>query len=70
MNDDITAQAKPGLAYTAGPDLWARVPEFTYALPGASWAVARTAPSGVLLLMWFAAAVWFASRATRRLAAG
>jgi ABC-2 type transport system permease protein len=69
MNDDITRHARPGVAYVAGPDLWATVPEFTYELPGAAWALRRTLPSLGLLLAWCDATLWFASRATRRLSA-
>ena len=36
MNDDIARHAKPGAAYTAGPDLWSKVPEFRYDPPGPS----------------------------------
>jgi ABC-2 type transport system permease protein len=67
MNEDIARNAKPGTAYVAGPDLWAAVPEFTYELPGAQWALRQTAPSLGLLVAWFAGSFWFASRATRRL---
>jgi ABC-2 type transport system permease protein len=69
MNDDIARNARPGVAYVAGSELWATVPEFTYELPGTWWALQRTAPSLGLLLAWFAGALWFASRATRRIAA-
>jgi ABC-2 type transport system permease protein len=69
MNDDITRNARPGVAYVAGPDLWAAVPEFTYELPSAAWALHRTLPSLGLLLAWCGATLWFASRAARRLSA-
>jgi ABC-2 type transport system permease protein len=69
MNNDIANHAKPGVAYTAGPELWAQVPEFTYTLPDAAWALARTAPGIAWLFAWLAASVWFAARATRRLVA-
>jgi ABC-2 type transport system permease protein len=69
MNGDIARNSKPGVAYVAGPELWAQVPEFSYQLPGARWALRRTLLSLVLLLGWFAGTVWFASRATRRLSA-
>jgi ABC-2 type transport system permease protein len=67
MNDDIARNAKPGVAYTAGPDLWAAVPEFTYELPAAGWALEQTAPSVGLLFLWLAGSLWFAARATRQL---
>jgi ABC-2 type transport system permease protein len=69
MNDDIARNSRPGVAYLADSDLWAKVPEFTYALPSASWALRQAAPSLLLLLAWVAGTVWFASRATRVLAA-
>jgi ABC-2 type transport system permease protein len=69
MNDDIARNSRPGVAYLANSDLWAKVPEFTYALPNASWALRQAAPSLLLLLMWVAGTVWFASRATRVLTA-
>jgi ABC-2 type transport system permease protein len=68
MNDDIVRNAKPGVAYVADSDLWARVPEFKYELPDASWALRQTMPSIGLLLGWLGGALWCASRATRRLA--
>ena len=68
MNDDIARNARPGVAYTAGPALWAQVPEFEYDLPGASWALRQAAPSLALLLAWCLAAFVFAAHATRRLA--
>jgi ABC-2 type transport system permease protein len=69
MNGDIARNSRPGVAYVANSDLWAKVPEFTYDLPRASWALRQTAPSLMLLLAWVAGTVWFASRATRVLAA-
>jgi ABC-2 type transport system permease protein len=67
MNDDITRNAKPGVAYEAGSNLWARVPEFDYDLPDAAWALRQTMPSIVLLVGWLVCGLCFASRATRRL---
>jgi ABC-2 type transport system permease protein len=69
MNDDIARNSRPGVAYVANSDLWAKVPGFTYELPSTSWALRQTAPSLMLLLAWCIGALWFASRATRRLAA-
>jgi ABC-2 type transport system permease protein len=69
MNADIASNAKPGVAYTAGSELWAKVPEFEYELPGSAWALRQSAPSIILLLAWCLAATWFAVRATRRLVA-
>jgi ABC-2 type transport system permease protein len=69
MNGDIARNAKPGVVYTAGGSLWSQVPEFTYRLPDTGWALRSAGVSFLLLLGWFGAAVWFTSRATRRLAA-
>ena len=41
MNGDIEQHAKPGEIYNAGPELWAKVPDFAYERPGASWALAH-----------------------------
>jgi ABC-2 type transport system permease protein len=67
MNADIAQNAKPGTAYVAGPELWAKVPEFDYELPGAAWALERNHISLLLLVAWCAVAVWFAFHATRQL---
>jgi ABC-2 type transport system permease protein len=69
MNADIARNAKPGVAYTAGSELWAQVPEFEYELPGSAWALREAAASIILLLAWCLGAAWFAVRATRRLVA-
>ena len=67
MNEDIARNSRPGVAYTAGPALWAQVSEFQYELPSALWALRQATPSAWLLLAWCVAAYWFAARATRRL---
>jgi ABC-2 type transport system permease protein len=69
MNGDIARNAKPGVVYTADSSLWSEVPEFTYRLPDTRWVLRNSRISLVLLLAWLAAAVWFASRAARRLVA-
>ena len=68
MNHDIAVNSKPGVAYTAGGELWAQVPEFVFRLPGAGWAIAQTWISLALLMAWLAGAVWFAARAPLRAA--
>ena len=68
MNDDITRNARPGIAYAAGPDLWAKVTEFTYELPGIAWVLARNWISLLLLLAWCATSIWFAARGALRAA--
>jgi ABC-2 type transport system permease protein len=70
MNDDITARAaRVDGPYTAGPDLWARVPDFDYRAPGAGWVLANHALSIGMLSVWLLASVVFAVAATRRLRA-
>jgi ABC-2 type transport system permease protein len=68
MNDDIVRNSKPGVAYAADTALWQKVPAFSYELPPVSWALGEAAPSLILLFAWFVGSLWFASRATRRLA--
>jgi ABC-2 type transport system permease protein len=69
MNDDIARNSRPGVVYAAGPSLWAKVPEFTYRLPDAWWALDRNQISLMTMTVWLMAALWFASRAARRLGA-
>lgn len=66
LNADIVAHAKPGAAYVAGPELWARVPAFDYRFPPAWWAVRQALPSALLLAVWGLASGWFALTAMRR----
>jgi ABC-2 type transport system permease protein len=66
MNDDIAAHAKPGVVYTAGSELWNRVPEFTYEAPGAGQVLEQNAVSLLLLGGWLLAAIGFAWRGTQR----
>jgi ABC-2 type transport system permease protein len=68
MNADIARNARPGIAYTAGLDLWSQVPPFAYDMPGVGWVLARNWSSVLLLLAWLGASIWFATAATRRLA--
>jgi ABC-2 type transport system permease protein len=67
MNDDIARNARPGVAYTAGPALWAQVPDFVYTMPTLSWVLERYALSLLLLAAWFAVSVWFAVQAGMRM---
>jgi ABC-2 type transport system permease protein len=67
LNGDITQSARPGAAYTAGPELWSKVPEFDYRLPPLGWTLSGSALSLGLLGAWFAASIWFAWRAGLRL---
>jgi ABC-2 type transport system permease protein len=68
MNDDIALNSRPGVVYTAESTLWSRVPEFSYRLPGAWWALRGNQIALAMLTVWLVAALVFASSATRRLA--
>lgn len=65
LNADIAAHTQAG--YTAGPELWARVPAFTYDAPGASWALGQARASVLLLAAWLAGGILFAARGAARL---
>lgn len=60
MNGDIAQHAKPGVVYTAGGELWNKVPEFSYEAPGSGWALRQNPSSVVLLGAWLVAAILFA----------
>jgi ABC-2 type transport system permease protein len=66
MNDDIARHARPGAAYLAGQELWARVPPFAYQRPGVGWVLARQWPGALALVAWFVLAWGFALGAVRR----
>jgi ABC-2 type transport system permease protein len=68
MNADITQHSRPGVVYTAGADLWARVPEFRYDPPGLKTVLAQQGASLLVLGAWLIAACWFAARSVSRLA--
>lgn len=69
MNDDIMAHPlKPGApAYLAGPEVWAKVPAFTYEPPGVHAVLSAHAWSLGLLGLWLVAAGWFALRSAAAL---
>jgi ABC-2 type transport system permease protein len=69
MNDDIFRNSRAGIVYTAGPELWARVPEFRYEPPGLGAVLVQQRLSLIVLGAWLVAACWFASRGVARLAA-
>ena len=67
MNEDMLVNgAQQGFAYTAGPDLWAKVPTFTYRPPTAMDAISRGAVDLLVLLGWTTIACLFAWGAVRR----
>jgi ABC-2 type transport system permease protein len=66
MNGDIAENSKPGVVYTAGRELWAKVPEFNYQAPSARWVLSNNVRSLLLMTGWLIVAVAFAMTATRR----
>jgi ABC-2 type transport system permease protein len=64
LNADIVSHTAQG--YTAGHELWERVPAFAYDEPGAGWALGRTMTSVWLLGAWLALGVVFAVRGVAR----
>jgi ABC-2 type transport system permease protein len=67
MNEDMLLRgAGNGFDYLAGPDLWARIPDFAYS-PASFWYAMRSSIwDFVLLLIWSAIACWLAWRAAVR----
>jgi ABC-2 type transport system permease protein len=66
LNGDIAEHAKPGEVYLAGNALWNRIPDFRYDAPGLAWTLGQNVLSLGLMGAWLAAAVVFATTATRR----
>ena len=62
MNQDITEHSKPGVVYTAGSELWAKVPEFEYDAPATSWVLEHYRWSLLLMGVWLVGSIWFAVR--------
>jgi ABC-2 type transport system permease protein len=71
MNEDIMAHPVdgPGVVdaerrgpYVAGPDLWARVPEFEYQAPATAWVLANNRSSIAVLGLWLVLALAWMSR--------
>jgi ABC-2 type transport system permease protein len=66
MNEDMKQHAgKQDYAYRGGPDLWQRVPAFSYDAPPARWALEHQWLSASCLLAWTIAAwgsLWMAAR--------
>lgn len=56
MNGDIAySSSSSQLGYTAGSDLWDRLPAFEYHVPGATWAVAHVTSCLTALGVWLIA---------------
>jgi ABC-2 type transport system permease protein len=69
MNDDILVHpVKAGQEYTAGSDLWTKVPEFQYEAPGASWALDHYRTSLTLLAAWLLVTIACVGLSARRVA--
>jgi len=60
MNYDIAERAKPGVVYTAGPELWEKVPDFQYEAPATGWVLEHYRWSLLLMAAWLAGSAWFA----------
>lgn len=67
MNLDIAERSKPGIVYTAGPDLWSRVPDFNYEAPATGWVLAHYRWSLALMAAWIAGSFWFALSSASRM---
>jgi ABC-2 type transport system permease protein len=68
MNHEMTEKAK-GLdfEYRASDSLWASVPAFAYEEPGLLWVLRRQVASLVIIALWAAAAVGFATAVASRI---
>lgn len=64
LNVDIVSHTAQG--YTAGRELWERVPAFAYHTPGTGWALGATRMSVWLLPVWLALSLIFAVRGIER----
>jgi ABC-2 type transport system permease protein len=67
MNEDMMLNgAGQGDRYVASAALWDRVPQFAYEPPSASFAIRSLGWDLAVLVLWGAAAAWFAWRSARR----
>jgi ABC-2 type transport system permease protein len=68
LNEDMMYNAgRADYGYMANADLWARVPQFQYELPGVVWALRTQALPIALLAFWFLASSVAAVIAVRRM---
>ena len=67
LNDDLAQHAKPGVNYVAGRDVWERIPDFVYQMPGTRWAIANQTISLAVLALWCALGGLAAIAATSRI---
>jgi ABC-2 type transport system permease protein len=60
MNGDIAEHARPGVVYTAGPELWNKVPPFAFESPTLGDVLAHYGWSLGALMLWLIVSIWFA----------
>jgi ABC-2 type transport system permease protein len=60
MNGDIAENSRPGVVYTAGSELWEKVPDFRYDAPSAGWVLGSSGLSLGLAGAWLLGAIAFA----------
>lgn len=66
LNDDLINSKSSALDYTRDGRFWKAMPAFTYEAPSLGWTLKRVWPACLWLLMWLAAAWWFAWSGVRR----
>ena len=66
MNGDLAENSRTGELYTAGPDLWARVPPLQYDAPTLGWVLNNRILSLLVLALWLVGAVLAAGASLRR----
>jgi ABC-2 type transport system permease protein len=66
MNGDIAEHAKPGVVYTAGPELWNKVPPFAFESPTLRDVLAHYGWSLGALTLWLIVSIWFALSSASR----
>jgi len=68
LNEDLAANPdRNGERYTAGPELWAKIPDFRYEFPTAGWALQHYGTAVLLLLFWCFVSFVAALRASQTL---
>jgi ABC-2 type transport system permease protein len=68
LNKDIEDHpVRAGQPYTAGKELWEKVPEFAYEAPSASWVLTNYTTSIMTLIAWSALTVMLVLAAARRI---
>lgn len=67
MNMDLAHNAKGKTAYTAGPELWEKIPDFDYTAPDLSWVLSHQMISFLMLALWASAAAIAASLAAKNI---